>query len=161
MNAEAKRMIERLGLEPLPEEGGFFRRLWVGEEQNGRPLGTAILFLMTEEGFSALHRLDADEVWYFHAGDPVEHVQLGPELGKQTVAVLGANLLGGHLPQLVAKSGSWQGARLLSRASGAGWSLLGCSMAPGWIEKGFELADRTKLLTTYPDSGRFIRALTR
>ena len=51
MNAEAKRMIERLGLEPLPEEGGFFRRVWAGEERAGRPLGSAILFLMTEQGF--------------------------------------------------------------------------------------------------------------
>ena len=154
-------MIERLDLAPLPGEGGFFRRVWAGPEVGGRPAGSAILFFMTGSDFSALHRLDADEVWYFQGGDPVEHVQLGPAPGPPAVTVLGGNLLGGHQPQVVARAGAWQGARLLSQAFGAGWSLLGCSMTPGWSAAGFELADRGTLLVSFPASAPLITALTR
>ena len=154
-------MIERLGLEPLPGEGGYFRHTWAGPPTAGRPAGTAILFLMTEQDFSALHRCDADEVWLFQAGDPIEHVQLGPTPGEISVATLGTNVLGGHSPQVIARAGAWQGARLVSSGFGAGWALLGCTMSPGWWEKGFELGRREELLTAYPKAAWHIRALTR
>jgi len=154
-------MIERLRLEPLPGEGGFFRRTWAGADVAGRPAGSAILFLMTETDFSALHRLDVDELWYFHAGDPVEHVQLGPAPGAVTAAILGANLLGGHQPQLTARAGAWQGARLLAHSGGAGWSLMSTSMAPAWRPEDFELGNREALLEQFPRAQPLVRALTR
>ena len=162
MNSEAKRIIAILGLEPLPEEGGFFRRSWTGETLAGRPSGTSILFLVTDEGFSALHRLTRDEVWHFHAGDALEHLQLGPEPGAITVTTLGSNLLGGHSPQMIARAGSWQGARLLSSPStGRGWALVGCTMAPGWTDDVFELGERARLLAAFPAAAERIAALTR
>ena len=78
MNEQARALIARLGLESLPHEGGFFRRTWTSPIQlgDGRSVGSAITFLLTETDFSALHRLATDEIWCFHAGDAVEHVQL-------------------------------------------------------------------------------------
>jgi uncharacterized protein len=160
----AEDVVRQLRLEPLPLEGGFFRRTWTSSTAlaQGRPAGTAIYFLLTPAGFSAFHRLDADEIWHFHAGDPVEHVQLSATGGITTR--LGANLDIGYTPQVVVPAGSWQGARIAPRADGAkshGWSLVGCTMTPGWDDVGFELAERARLLTEFPSYEREIFALTR
>ena len=95
-------LTERLRLEPLPLEGGLFRQTWVGEERDGRPVGTAIVVLLAAEGghFSALHRLPIDEVWYFQAGDPIELLLLEPGTPGR-VAMLGPDVLGGHELQVV------------------------------------------------------------
>jgi uncharacterized protein len=99
-NSEASALIARLGLQPLPHEGGYFARTWTSRDTlaNGRPIGTAIYFLLTPGAFSALHKLDADELWHFHAGDPVEHVQLlvPPTAAQHTL--LGPALEAGQLP---------------------------------------------------------------
>ena len=73
-------LTDKLRLEPLPLEGGLFRQTWVGEERDGRPVGTAIVVLLAAEGghFSAMHRLPIDEVWFFQAGDPIELLLLEP-----------------------------------------------------------------------------------
>src|ERR1044071_9437046 len=67
-NADAQRIIAELRLAPLAREGGWFRQTWA------TAAGSAIYYLMTPEDFSALHCLSSDEIWHFHAGDPVEHV---------------------------------------------------------------------------------------
>ncbi|MGC4071458.1 MAG: cupin domain-containing protein [Nibricoccus sp.] len=162
----AAALIARLGLQPLPHEGGWFARTWTSHETlpNGRPLGTAIYFLLTRDSFSALHRLDADELWHFHAGDPIEHLQLSSTQPHSPDAVrvtqLGAHLDAGQLPQLAVPSGVWQGARLTDDAR-LGWALVSCTMSPGWDENGFELADRNTLHAFYPAHIGLISALTR
>lgn len=175
VTSEAARIIAALGLEPLPREGGFFRQTWVsretvGGERGARAVGSAIYFLLTTRDFSALHRLGSDELWCFHAGDPVEHVQLttDDQPGGARVVRLGANVLGGDTPQLVVREGSWQGARLATVAAGslaeavpAGWALLSCTMAPAWDEREFELGEREGLWREFPRSADWIAALTR
>jgi hypothetical protein len=93
MKAEVDQIIARHGLEPLPWEGGYFRRTWTSPETvpvpEGRPAGTAILYLMTATEFSALHVLDADELWRYQAGDPAEHVSIDPASGTVRVTLLG------------------------------------------------------------------------
>ena len=164
LSPSASAIIAQLGLQPLPREGGWFARTWTSRETlpNGaRPAGTAIYFLLTPEDFSALHRLDADELWYFHGGDIVEHVQLPPNPDQPAVVTrLGANIAAGETPQLCVPAGHWQGARL---ASGAhhGWALMSCTMSPGWDETGFELGSRDALVARYPGSSRLISHLTR
>jgi predicted cupin superfamily sugar epimerase len=113
VNAEAEKIIAQLALVPLPKEGGFFRQTWVSATglANGRAAGSAIWFLLTADDFSALHRMPAEELWHFHAGDPVEHVQLIPASGSAHVNVLGTDLTAGHRPQLAVPRGIWQGAR--------------------------------------------------
>ena len=162
MNARAQEIIDRLGLVPLPLEGGFFRRTWTGPARGagGRTAGTAIYFLITETGFSALHRLGMDEVWGFHSGDPVEHVQLAPGDAAPRATILGADLTAGQVPQLVVPGGVWQGARL-APAAASGWALLTCFMAPGWDEREFTLGERAELRREFPAAAQWIEGLTR
>lgn len=152
-NAEAQRIIAELHLAPLPREGGWFRQTWA------TAAGSAIYYLMTPDGFSALHRLAAVELWHFHAGDPVEHVQLEPQLNAVHKTRLGPDVPGGDRPQLIVRGGIWQGARIASVA--AGWSLLGCTLAPPWNERHFQLGERGDLLRDFPEHAALVRALTR
>jgi len=165
MNAEAAHLIRKFGLAPLPGEGGFFARTWTGGTAGAgaRPAGSAILFLMTEKDFSALHRLRTDEVWHFHAGDPAELVRLDPLSKACLITILGPDLEGGHAPQAVARAGEWQGARIVPSRPGAahGWTLVGCTMAPGWSEEEFELGRRRDLERDFPAHRAIVRALTR
>lgn len=154
MNDEARRMIAELGLEPLPHEGGFFRQTWRSAE------GSAILFLLTETDFSALHRIAQDELWHFHAGDAVEHVQLTAVDGAR-VTRLGAHVLDGERPQVVVPRGTWQGARLARGAGARGFALIGCTLTPPWDERGFELGRAVELARGFPAAAEWVRALTR
>jgi predicted cupin superfamily sugar epimerase len=152
-NAEAQRIIAALRLAPLPREGGWFRQTW------RTAAGSAIYYLMTPDDFSALHRLGSDEIWHFHAGDPVEHVQIEPREGAVRKTRLGPDVGGGDHPQLIVPAGVWQGARIGSIA--AGWSLLGCTLAPPWDERHFVLGGRGTLLREFPGHAALVRALTR
>lgn len=130
---DAREVAERLGLEPHPE-GGWFRETWRGPEgPGGRSAGTAIYYLLDTGEASAWHRIDADEAWHFYAGDPLEHVILSPD-GDERRAVLGPDLAAGQRPQRIVPAGAWQRARALG-----GWSLVGCTVAPGFSFEGFEL----------------------
>jgi predicted cupin superfamily sugar epimerase len=159
MNCEARKIVQSLQLEPLPREGGYFRQTWRSEA------GSAILFLLTTDDFSALHRLRADEVWHFYAGDAVEHVQLDRRGATLRVTRLGPAILGGDVVQLTVSGGMWQGARLASDIAATlqprGWALLGCTMAPPWDEREFELGVRTDLLRHFPTHAPIVCALTR
>jgi predicted cupin superfamily sugar epimerase len=154
MKSDAAAVIAALGLEPLPREGGFFRQTWRTEA------GSAILYLMTPADFSALHRLRADEIWHFHAGDAVEHIQFDPRVGALRRTVLGPDVARGEAPQLVVPAGNWQGARL-GLARHQGWALLGATLAPPWNEREFELGVRAELQRTFPAHADLIAALTR
>jgi len=129
MSADA--IIAKLGLLPHPE-GGWYRQTWVGPEVNGRTSGTAILFLLKSGERSHWHRVDADEIWLWHAGAPLV-LSTG-----QTAASdhrLGPDVLAGEAVQLVVPSGWWQAAR----STGA-WTLVSCTVSPGFRFAGFELA---------------------
>ncbi len=159
-------LIQHLGLQPLPGEGGWFTQTWLSAQRspNGRAAGTAIYFLINETNFSALHRLSTDEIYHFYAGDPVEQLQLWPN-GSTHVVKLGSDFAAGQQPQAVAPAGAWQGSRLTPRSmrgpSPQGWALMGTTMAPGFDEKEFELGQRADLIKRYPASRDHIEQLTR
>ena len=161
MNAEASEVIAALQLAPLPGEGGFVRQTWRSDT------GSAAYYLMTATEFSALHRLRADEVWHFYAGDAVQHVTIDPATGAAVVTLLGADVGAGEHPQLVVPRGVWQGARVAAVAAGAstslraGWSLVGCTLTPAWEQQHCELGERARLLRDFPTAAEWIRALTR
>lgn len=157
--SEVEQIKQRWQLKPLPDEGGFFAQTWRGSPVSGRdrPEGTAILFLITPEDFSALHRLDVDEVWHFYAGDAVEHVQLRADSTLRRT-LLGPDVLT-QTPQLVVEAGSWQGARIAETQRG--WSLLGCTLAPGWTDTSSEMAVPQSLLNAWPQHADTIRRFTR
>jgi len=123
----AQEIIELLGLEPLPEEGGFFRQSYQSPEripqqslparyQQDMALGAAIYFLLTPDDYSAMHQLNTDEIFHFYLGDPVELLLLHPD-GSGEVFVLGNDLQASMRPQKLVKRGVWQGARLAAGGS--------------------------------------------
>lgn len=132
---EADRIITRLGLAPHPE-GGWYRQTWVADAAPGaRAAGTAILFLLKAGEVSHWHRVDAAEIWHFHAGSPLELRLAASEAGPVTRLRLGPDVLAGDSPQGIVPPFHWQAARSLG-----GWTLVGCTVSPGFRFSGFELA---------------------
>ncbi|MEZ3181089.1 cupin domain-containing protein [Streptomyces pimonensis] len=153
-------LVAHYGLEPVPREGGRFRRTWAGPARpDGRPEGTAIVALLTDApgDFSALHRLPADEIWHHYLGDPLHLLLLAPD-GTARTPVLGPDVLGGQHVQLTVPAGTWTGARV---AVGGAWTLFGCTMAPGFTYEGYEHGDAAELTARHPDRAALIAELCR
>jgi predicted cupin superfamily sugar epimerase len=127
----AQRLIETLGLSPHPE-GGWYRQTWQGPPNDGRPSGTAILFLLREGERSHWHRVDADEIWLFHAGAPLV-LSMGNDSAQDHL--LGPEVLAGQRPQIVVPAGLWQAA-----SSTGAFTLVSCTVSPGFRFEGFTLA---------------------
>lgn len=138
--AEARAIIARLGLEPHPE-GGWYRQTWA-REGNGdvRPAATAILFLLEAGQASAWHRVDADELWMWHAGSPIDLRILDDHAPPGRHVLLGPSVLDGQIPQEHVPAGHWQAAR-----AGAGYALVSCVVVPGFRFSGFILADPAEI----------------
>ena len=136
-------VVELLDLAPLEGEGGLFRQTWInpGPDTASEPIGTAILYLITPDTWSALHRLTRDEVFHFYLGDACEMVMAKENSGVRT-ARLGQDIRSGQAVQHVVPAGWWQGTQL---APGGSWALLGTTMAPGFTLEGFELASGSTL----------------
>ena len=130
----AATLVAKLGLEPHPE-GGHYRETWRADAAaGGRPTGTAILYLLAQGERSAWHRVDAAELWLFHAGDPLE-LAVAPDDGTPpTRQLLGREVIEGQQPQVLVPADAWQSAR----TQGA-WTLVSCVVSPGFRFEGFEL----------------------
>lgn len=132
---DARTMIQRLGLQPHPE-GGHYRETFRDPRTgpDGRPASTAILFLLDVGETSAWHRIDAAEVWHYHAGAPLV-LTVSPNGHDASAHHLGPDVAAGQMPQLVVPAGAWQTATSLGA-----WTLVGCTVAPGFIFETFEMA---------------------
>jgi predicted cupin superfamily sugar epimerase len=128
MSSEADRLIGLLDLAPHPE-GGYFRETFRDAGGGSRPYSTAIYFLLKTEEISRWHRVDAAEVWHFYRGAALEL-----RIGKQ-IYVLGPDIDEAQVPQIVVPAGAWQSARSLGA-----YTLVGCTVAPGFDFAHFELA---------------------
>ncbi|MDJ0615050.1 MAG: cupin domain-containing protein [Rhizobiaceae bacterium] len=127
-------IIEKLNLMPHPE-GGYFRETFRDpKETNGRSVGTAIFFLLKAGEISRWHKVDATEIWHFYAGSPLK-LGLAEENGSAETLILGNDLADGQLPQHVIPTGWWQQAQSLGE-----WTLVGCTVSPGFEFSGFEMA---------------------
>lgn len=149
--AEQRALIEALGLSPHPE-GGYFREVYRSETQVVHPAGaglraasTAIYFLLPAGEFSALHRVSSDEVWHHYGGDPVE-LHVIDERGQHAVSLLGRDLGAGERPLVAIPAGRWQAAR----PRGERYALCGCTVAPGFDFRDFEMPERDELLGRLP-----------
>lgn len=131
MNADD--IIKKLGLEPHPE-GGYFKETFRDPSGEGRAASTAIFYLLKKGEVSHWHRVDAAEGWHWYAGSPLELSQ--KKKGEPAKAeVLGNNVLENQLPQIVVPAHVWQSAKSLGN-----WTLVGCTVAPGFEFEGFEMA---------------------
>jgi uncharacterized protein len=131
----ASEIIAQLGLQPHPE-GGWYRETWRSEVTSGQRAGaTAILFLLDEGERSHWHRVDAAELWLWHAGAPMTLQIAANEGSAPTRSRLGSDVLNGEMPQLLVPSSHWQAAE-----PDGGWTLVSCVVSPAFDFSGFELA---------------------
>lgn len=130
---KADRIIAALGLAPHPE-GGWYRQTWAADGP-GRPAGTSILFLLKADERSHWHRVDSTEIWHFHAGAPLILSLAETAAGPVRDQRLGPDVLAGDMPQGIVPAHHWQAAR-----STGDWTLVGCTVSPGFRFDGFELA---------------------
>jgi predicted cupin superfamily sugar epimerase len=122
-------IIKTLGLKPHPE-GGHYAETFRAEAPKGeRGAGTAIYFLLKQGERSHWHRVDAVEIWHWHAGAP-----LTLAIEKESF-VLGPDLAAGQRPQIVVPAHHWQAAQSLGE-----WTLAGCTVSPSFEFSGFEMA---------------------
>ena len=163
----AEEIITKLGLAPHPE-GGWFRETYRATEtvlgavlpdrfSGDRSFCTAIYYLLEKGDISAFHRIKSDELWHFHTGT-VLTVHLFSQEGEYQALPLSADLTAGASFQVVVPAGCWFGAEV---TGGGDFSLVGCTVAPGFDFVDFEMADRESLLRQFPDHGELIRRLTR
>ena len=131
----AAEIIARLELKPHPE-GGHYRETFRDEApQGGRPASTAIYFLLKRGERSHWHRIDAVEIWHYYAGAALT-LRMADDGGQRSVT-LGADLGAGEVPQAIVPPQAWQAA-----ASTGDWTLVGCTVAPGFEFSKFELAPK-------------------
>ena len=136
-------IIRLLELRPHPE-GGHFRETFRGMHVvAGRATSTAIYFLLARGERSHWHRIDAAEHWHYYAGAPLELQTTADETGPVASIILGADLAAGERPQAVVPAHVWQSAQCTGD-----WTLAGCTVAPGFEFKSFELAPEGSRLET-------------
>lgn len=163
-------IIAHLQLEPLPVEGGYFRRTYhlnhevpreflPGNYDHDKTLASAIYYLYTtqDDGFSALHRLPTTEIFHFYMGDPVEMLLLHPD-GRSEHITLGHDILNGQQVQVIVPPNVWQGSRL---RDGGTYALTGTTMTPAFEPSDYEGGERDALIQAYPHEAERIRQLTR
>ncbi|KMZ12499.1 hypothetical protein BHUM_03747 [Candidatus Burkholderia humilis] len=150
---DSQALIRRLKLEPHPE-GGYFRETYRAEDRvkceeadDTRAASTAIYFLLCDGAHSAWHRIRADEVWHFYAGDPI-HVHVLDANGALVTHRLGNALVHADAAfQAVVRIGDWFAAEC---ADASGAALVDCTVAPGFEFSEFEMAERGVLEARCP-----------
>ena len=169
MKAEQKNArywIDNLSLTAHPE-GGFFREVYRSKEElphaslpsrfsGSRSFATSIYYLLEKGDFSGFHRIKSDETWHFYRGGALDlHIL---DNGKYELVVIGSNIAAGNHLQYTVPAGAW----FASEPSIDSWySLLGCTVSPGFDFSDFELAHKDALLKEYSPQADLIRRLAR
>lgn len=166
---DAKDLIAKLDLKPLPEEGGYYRETYRSDaglvpaqafgidSDSKRCASTGIYYLVVPESFSALHRVKSDEMFHFYSGDPVEMIQVD-EAGNLERFNIGSDIINGETPQVLVRRGVWQGLRL---KPGGKWALMGTTVAPGFEFEDFEVGLRDEMIQQFPQLKNDIIRFTR
>lgn len=163
----AEYWIEKLCLTKHPE-GGWFKEVYRSSEEikeehlperysGGRNHSTSIYFLLTSDTFSAFHKIKSDELWHFYTGSAVT-VYMIDENGTYSEVNLGSNHEACEVFQCVMPRGVWFGAKVNQADS---FSLVGCTVAPGFHFDDFELAKRDEMVKQFPQHKEIIEKLTR
>ena len=154
--------IERLELLPHPE-GGYYKEVYRSTEEvvaellplqrtGIRSINTAIYYLLEKENFSAFHRIKSDEIWHFYDGESIV-IYVIDKKGKLEELLLDKNN-----PMQIVPKNTWFAAELKDKNS---FALVGCTVAPGFDFEDFEMGERTRLLSEYPDHKILIERLTK
>jgi predicted cupin superfamily sugar epimerase len=156
-----KEIVERLGLQEHPE-GGFYKETYrsnqnIETDKNVfRNISTAIYFLLENENISLFHRIKSDELWFFHQGEALEIVFI--KEGVLNTIILGNNLENGEMVQATIPANTWFASRVKNLK---GYSLVSCTVAPGFDFADFELAKREDLINEFPNLKETIEKFTK
>ena len=155
-----KNLIDKLQLQPHPE-GGYYKETYrcdqrIGTEAGERNVSTAIYYLLENDDKSHFHRIRSDELWFFHLGEPLEIVFIRE--GVLESVILGNDLGKGQLPQAIIPANSWFASHIKNEK---GFTLVSCTVAPGFDFKDFEMAKRETLIQEYPQLKEVIENFTR
>lgn len=164
MNAEY--FINKFQLKKHPE-GGYFNEYYRCKEtipqnclperyKNKHTFGTAIYFLITSTDFSKFHRLKSDEIWHFYAGSGLRIHTLTPEKGYKYID-LGPDIENGESFAVLIPANTWFAATVKDDNS---YTFFGCTVAPGFDFDDFEMAEREKLISIFPEHNNLITKLT-
>jgi predicted cupin superfamily sugar epimerase len=160
-----KYWVDKLHLTAHPE-GGFYREIYRSEETldcgcldinitGQRNLSTAIYYLLTKGDFSAFHRIKSDEIWHFYAGDSLQLHIIYPD-GKYETKIVGNTPFTDDEPFALVPKACWFAAKSLGE-----YTLVGCTVAPGFAFEDFELAEGEVLIKKYPQLQGVITLFTR
>lgn len=162
----AEEIIERFQLEKHPE-GGYFKETYrskgvipntiLGDAFIGeRNYSTSIYFLLTSEHFSAFHKINQDEVWHFYKGSCL-HLHIITKDGDYEIIKIGSDLENHEIPQFVVNAGDWFAAEVPKKDS---YAFVGCTVAPGFDFRDFEMPEEEELLKIFPEHQQIIKKLT-
>ena len=164
----AEQWIKELDMSPLPEEGGWFKEVYRSDEfipknslpdrfQGKRTFSTSIYYLLKSDEFSAFHRIKQDEIWHFYEGSSLT-IHIIDQRGTYKQIELGRDLSSGEHFQATIDKGVLFAATVNQQGS---FSLIGCTVAPGFEFEDFEAPNRSRLLELYPEHKVVITKLTR
>jgi predicted cupin superfamily sugar epimerase len=151
-------LVRALGLQPHPE-GGYYKETYraqarVETPRGSRAAGTAIYYLLPRGEFAAWHQVASDEVWHFYDGAPLTLYLLNDQ-GLESLT-LGREVRRGEQPQIIIPAGVLQAA-----VPGGDYTLVGCTVAPGFDFADWEMPSRDTLLARYPEHAGLLSQLTR
>lgn len=160
-------IVKELSLLPHPE-GGYYKETYrssltiantclPNDFLGDRNIATGIYFLIEKGNFSALHKIKSDETWHFYYGDALEVIEIS-ETGGLTITQIGSHILKGELFQYTVKANTWFGSRVSNNGN---FSLVGCTVYPGFDFNDFELAKQHDLIQLFPQHSQLITELTR
>lgn len=161
---KAEDWISKLELEAHPE-GGHYKEVYRSDEfitsqalpdrfSGDRSFSTSIYYLLRKVEISKFHRIKSDEIWHFYAGAPMQIIHIDAE-GKLVKRQLGIDIANEINPQLIVNAGDWFAAQSLGD-----YSLVGCTVSPGFDYTDFEMADRKKLISAFPQHQKIIKKFT-
>jgi len=160
-------LVQKFQLLPHPE-GGYYKEMYRSDEviaqaalperfTGDRNFSTAIYFLLEQGNFSAFHRIQSDECWHFYAGQLL-HVHIIHPNGVYELIMLGNDMANGETFQAVVLAGCWFASET---ATGGNFSFVGCTVAPGFDFKDFELGKGEELRNLFPEYVMLITRLCR
>ena len=166
MTAKINKIIDQLKLEPHPE-GGYFKETYRShgeipqeslavEYAGKRSYATCIYFLLTADNFSAFHKIKQDEIWHFYDGSAI-CLHMISESGVYSKQLIGREFDKGEVPQYVVPGGYWFASEVIDAGS---YSLVGCTVSPGFSFEDFELKTRKELTSLFPNQAKIIARFT-
>ncbi|MDD3858903.1 MAG: cupin domain-containing protein [Bacteroidales bacterium] len=167
MQTEIQQIVNKLELLPHPE-GGFYRETYranmiipqsiLGKEFSAnRNVSTCIYFMLTSDSFSAFHRIKQDEIWHFYRGSALNLYLISP-VGEFSVLKIGNDILNDEVPQFVVPAEYWFAAEVVEKDS---YSLVGCTVAPGFDFADFELAEKETLCKLFSQHKEIVEKFCR